>query len=311
MVGIVISTRPAANDESQAWLEDWRARLHAWYAQPDVTEAWVAAQVERQLAIRHAAQASATFALMADGVRVGMLAAAAGQQAGSRWGVISDVWIAPQFRGRGYGAGAIRAAEAWARGRGAAVMQAVTNPADPAHAALLARYPVRAHQMIRELASVPPLAAGLEGRAMSSAEFAKWRAEMVRGYAADITDSGSLPAAEAGASAAAQFDRLLPDGLATAGHTLLCLCAGGEVVATNWIGHHVGPGMSWVYGVEVHAGQRGRGYGRAAMVIGEQASVRAGDSHLGLNVFGHNAVAIGLYRGMGYRGYDDARSIDL
>jgi len=147
---------------------------------------------------------------------------------------------------------------------------------------------------------------------MTEEEFVGWRADAVRGYAAGIADSGMLPGAQAAQSAAgAQFDQLLPDGLDTADHSFLCLCAGGEVVATNWIGHHHGPGVSWVYGVEVAEQYRGKGYGRAAMIIGEQATVGAGDSHLALNVFGHNSVAISMYEGMGYQAYDHGRSIDL
>jgi len=61
----------------------------------------------------------------------------------------------------------------------------------------------------------------------------------------------------------------------------------------------------------VHEGYRGKGYGRAAMVIGERATLDAGDTHLALNVFGHNHIAISLYNGMGYRAYDAGRSVDL
>jgi GNAT superfamily N-acetyltransferase len=311
MVSSVIELRPATEGESAAWLDDWRARLHAWYSDPCVPAAWVTAQVERQLARRAAGQPSATFALVADSAEVGMLATGVVRQGGAWWGLISDVRIAPELRRRGYGAAAVRAAEGWAREHGATAMHAVTNPADPAHAALLARYPVRAHELIRELSVVSPLADGLEGRPMTPAEFAGWRSDAVRGYAADMADSGMLPPDDAAAAAAAQFDQLLPDGLATKDHSFLSLCADGEVVATNWIGHRYAPSTSWVYGVEVQEGFRGRGYGRAAMIIGEKATVAAGDTHLGLNVFGHNAPAIGLYQSMGYRGYDDARSIEL
>lgn len=307
----MIETRPATENQSRAWLDEWQARLRLWYSRPDVPAAWVTRQVERQQATHGAGQASGTFALLANGVRVGMLTACVVEQQGTRWGVIGDVWIAPEHRRRGHGAAAVRAAEHWARRHGATVLQAVTNPADPAHAALFARYPVRAHQMIRELADISPLADGLVGRLMTPAEFDEWRALSVRAYADDIANSGTLPADEAAAASAAQFDQLLPAGLATPGHSFLCLCAAGEVVATNWIGHQYAPGMSWVYGVEVREGRRGRGYGRAAMIIGEQATVEAGNTHLGLNVFGHNTVAIRLYQSMGYRGYDDARSIDL
>ena len=45
--------------------------------------------------------------------------------------------------------------------------------------------------------------------------------------------------------------------------------------------------------------------------MGEQAARAAGDTHLGLNVFRHNSIAIGLYRSMGYRGYNDLRSAEF
>ena len=146
---------------------------------------------------------------------------------------------------------------------------------------------------------------------MTDAEYANWRTATERGYAADITASGALSAEQAAAMAADQFAQLLPDGLRTVDQSFLCLCAGGEVVATNWIQHHRSPGVSWVYGVETYEQHRGKGYGRAAMVIGERATLAAGDTHLALNVFGHNSVAIGLYTSMGYRKYDEGRSADL
>jgi GNAT superfamily N-acetyltransferase len=307
----MIELRPATEDESAAWLDDWTARLRAWYTHPGMSSAWVSRQVDQQLAVREAGQPWGAFALTADGVPVGMVAAGVTGEAGSWWGILCDIWISAEFRRRGYGTAAVRAAEDWARGHGATAMLAITNPADPAHAALLARYPVRARHMIRDLAEVGGLAAGLEGRPMMAAEFAGWRADAVRGYAADMANSGTLPPDRAAAAAVVEFDELLPDGLATKDHSFLSLWADGEVVATNWISHHFAPGMSWVYGVEVHERFRGRGYGRAAMILGEAATVAAGDTHLGLNVFGHNDAAIGLYLSMGYRDYDDSRSVEL
>ena len=200
---------------------------------------------------------------------------------------------------------------AWATEHQARTIWVLTDPGDPVHAALFRGYPVRAHQMIKKVTGPFTLAAGLVGRAMTEAEFADWRTESERGYAADIADSGTLPPAEAAIAAEMQFNQLLPAGLRTENHSFLCLCAGGEVVATNWIGHRYGPGVSWVYGVETHAAHRGQGYGRAAMIVGEEATLAAGDTHLGLNVFGHNTVAIGLYESMGYRAYDHGRSIEV
>jgi GNAT superfamily N-acetyltransferase len=309
----VISTRVATEGETAAWQDDWQARLHAWYEQPGVPADWVSQQVERQMSLPHAAESSAVFALDDGDDHVGMLAVALTEQDGSPGVVISDIWIAPAHRRRGHGTAALRHAEAWATDRQARSVWVLTDPADPVHAAFFAGYPVRAHQMIKAVSGPGELelADGLEGRSMTDAEFADWRAESVAGFAADLTNSGTLSADDAETASAADFDRLLPDGLRTAQHSFLCLCANDEVVATNWIHHHRTPGVSWVYGVETHEGHRGKGYGRAAMVIGERATLAAGDGHLGLNVFGHNAVAISMYESMGYRAYDYGRSIEL
>ncbi len=45
---------------------------------------------------------------------------------------------------------------------------------------------------------------------------------------------------------------------------------------------------------------RGRGLGRAAMVLAEEAARSQGASELGLNVFGPNTVARRLYESLGY-----------
>jgi GNAT superfamily N-acetyltransferase len=257
------------------------------------------------------ATTSAVFALESGDDYVGVLAVALTEQDGRAGVVIGDIWIPPAHRRRGHGTAALRHAESWAARQQARAVWALTNPADPVHAAFFSGYPVRARQMIKEIRAPESIAAGLEGRPMTDAEFADWRAETVQGYAADISDSGTMSAGDAMTASIAEVDRLLPDGLRTERHSFLCLIAGDEVVATNWIYHHRSPGVSWVYGVETHEGHRGKGYGRAAMIIGEQATLAAGDTHLGLNVFGHNAVAISMYESMGYRAYDHGRSIEI
>ena len=307
----MIETRVATDREMQAWRSDWRARLSSWYTQPDVPADWASAQAERRIAGFEAAPESVLQTLTDDDDLIGLLALSAVEQDGQSSAIVADIWVAPEHRRRGYGRLALGTAEEWARSRRARSIWLVTDPAQPSETALFAAYPLRALQMIKELSGPDVLADGLKGRPMTDAEYADWRAAAVRGYAADIAASGSMPSEEAAVAAAEQTDQLLPDGLSTANHTFLCLCADGEAVATNWIGHHYGPGVSWVYGVEVHDGHRGKGYGRAAMIIGEQAALDAGDTHLALNVFGQNHVAISLYNAMGYRAYDAGRSLAL
>ncbi len=307
----MIEMRAATELESATWQADWRHRLESWYGGLDVTADWASQQIERRTAGHLGAAVASTFAVTSGGAVVGMLATSVVQQGGQPVAAVTDVWVAEPHRRRGYASAALRWAQSWAQSQGAASVWAVTDPAQPAHAALFAGYPLRAQVMIKRLGDLGPLPDGLKGRPMAEDEFAAWRADAVRGYAANIAGSGVLPAADAAIQAAAEFDQLLPDGLTTVNHTFLCLLSGTEKVATNWICHHRAPGCSWVYGVEVSEPHRGKGYGRAAMVIGEQATLQAGDTHLALNVFGHNAVAISLYDRMGYQAFDQARSIDL
>jgi GNAT superfamily N-acetyltransferase len=307
----VIEVREATGPESAPWRADWRARLQAWYGTGDVPAEWAGQQVDSRLASHAAAARGGTFALTERGTAVGMLALSAAEQGGLTAALVSDVWIGEQYRGKGRGTEAIRWAESWAQSQGATAIWVSTDPAQPSQAGLFRNYPVRAHQMIKKLTDRGELASGLQSRPMSEAEFVGWRTALVRGYAADIASSGSVPDAQAAAQAVAETDELLLDGLRTANHSFLCLCADGEVVATNWLCHHRGPGVSWVYGVEVSKSHRGKGFGRAAMIIGERATLDAGDSHLALNVFGHNDVAIGLYHSMRYRAYELDRSISL
>ena len=314
----MIEVREATGPEADRWQEDWRRRLEAALGGHDVLPDWVGHQVQRRVAdYLDAAQRSA-YAVTAGRQTVGILALVPAPEGGPPQATIADLWIAPPHRRRGYGSAALQWAESQARhqagseaGAQAGSLWVRTDPADPAQVALFRRYPVRSQVMIKRLPGPDSLPDGVEARPMTETRFAAFRAEMIRGYAADIASSGTLPAADAAARAAAETDETLPDGLNTANHTFLCLHAGAEEVAINWLCHHREPGASWVYGVEVGERHRGQGYGRAAMIAGEQATLAAGDTHLSLNVFGSNAVATRLYERMGYQAVDQSRSIDL
>ena len=60
-------------------------------------------------------------------------------------------------------------------------------------------------------------------------------------------------------------------------------------------------GRAYVYDVEVDEAHRGRGHGRALMLLAERSALAAGRPLLGLHVFAGNTPAIGLYESLGYR----------
>jgi ribosomal protein S18 acetylase RimI-like enzyme len=145
---------------------------------------------------------------------------------------------------------------------------------------------------------------------MTDDEFVTYRDRLVREYAQEHVLAGNWTAEEAEAKSAAQVDELLPEGLATPG-TLLRIA---ETAAGDGAGRRVGllwlalhqlpdgtPGQAWIYDIEVDADQRGQGYGRALLAEAEEELRRHGAPAVGLNVFGRNEVALGLYASSGYQ----------
>ena len=141
-------------------------------------------------------------------------------------------------------------------------------------------------------------------RPMTAPEWTAWAGQIDRGYVEQMVDMGGMARHDAEAKAAADWPKLLPDGPLTAGHSYFVAEAGGRRVATLWLGQRDdeldGP-LVWVYDVEVDADVRGRGHGRAVMLLAEDEVRRSGFSRIGLNVFARNVAAIALYTSLGYR----------
>jgi ribosomal protein S18 acetylase RimI-like enzyme len=104
------------------------------------------------------------------------------------------------------------------------------------------------------------------------------------------------------AYAEAQLAVLLPDGMSTPGHHFWTVLSGAEDVGSLWVRVRVLPHETeaYVYEVEVVPAARGQGLGRATMLAAEEQARARGADVLRLNVFGHNAAAIGLYESLGY-----------
>ncbi|PRY46470.1 GNAT family N-acetyltransferase [Umezawaea tangerina] len=77
---------------------------------------------------------------------------------------------------------------------------------------------------------------------------------------------------------------------------------GTERVGALWIGPSArgGAGVEWVHYVEVVPEARGRGLGKAAMLLAQQDARAHGATELGLNVFGDNSAALAVYRSTGF-----------
>lgn len=135
-------------------------------------------------------------------------------------------------------------------------------------------------------------------RPITDAEFANWRDHAAASFAAGIGPAQGMNPAEALDFAYRETDRLLPAGHATENHLIWLAYAGAEPVGSLWI--NIRPRGAYIYGIEVGAEQRGKGYGRATMLACEEECRRLGYSRVDLNVFGDNSTAISLYESLGY-----------
>jgi ribosomal protein S18 acetylase RimI-like enzyme len=135
-------------------------------------------------------------------------------------------------------------------------------------------------------------------RPITETDFPRWRDRVAESFAAGIGPARGLNPDEALKLAHEETDRLVPDGSATENQLIWIAWADEEPVGSLWISTK--PRVPFIYGIEVAAEQRGKGYGRAIMLVGEEECRRLGYSQLDLNVFGDNSIAIGLYESLGY-----------
>ena len=144
-------------------------------------------------------------------------------------------------------------------------------------------------------------------RPMASQEMVSWMADHQRDYAASRVASGE-PTLIAEANAVTSTARLFPGGAPAEGHDVFVLTEtedgsgdSGVAVGSLWIGPHPERADAmWARSIVVDLEYRGRGIGRAAMQLAEGEARRRGATEIGLNVFGFNEVAIGLYNSLGY-----------
>jgi ribosomal protein S18 acetylase RimI-like enzyme len=97
---------------------------------------------------------------------------------------------------------------------------------------------------------------------------------------------------------------LLPQGVATPGHSFMRLRPVGadEDVGMLWWAEVASGGMTgaYVYGVEIEEHARRRGFGRAAFDELERVARARGLRFVSLHVFGHNHGARRLYETLGF-----------
>ena len=143
----------------------------------------------------------------------------------------------------------------------------------------------------------------LELRPMREDEYAAWLPLMRDEYARAMIEEGGFAPEGAHDKAAADVERLFPGGRPSAEQLVFVVEAEGEPVGELWLAERedpLQPSSLFVYDLHVREAFRGRGYGKAAMLLAEEEARRRGIDRIALNVFGRNDVARRLYRSLGY-----------
>jgi ribosomal protein S18 acetylase RimI-like enzyme len=220
---------------------------------------------------------------------------------------VYDVEVVPDARGRGLGRATMLAAEELARGLDATVIRlnvfGHNLPAIRLYESL--GYTVVGATMTARVDDLPDAVGRgprVELRDMTEREYAVFRPRLEADYGANIAAAGAMPEADARRKAAADLDRLLPQGLRTPGHLVWTAFDGTDPVGHLWLQLQPRSDGLHAFGFDfaVREDLRRRGYGRAVAVAAGRACRERGVRSVGLSVFGFNAAARGLYAQLGF-----------
>lgn len=137
---------------------------------------------------------------------------------------------------------------------------------------------------------------------MTQPEFEAFLTRVIPEYAADNVRAGYWAEAEALERSREEFAKLLPKGLQSPEHYLYTVYADDAPVGAIWLKANPDrPTKSgFIFELYIDESQRGKGFGKQAMLLIEEQARELGLQSLGLHVFAVNAVARKLYETVGY-----------
>jgi RimJ/RimL family protein N-acetyltransferase len=138
---------------------------------------------------------------------------------------------------------------------------------------------------------------------LSQADYENWIVTTIDEYAGEKVRAGNWPANDALRRARAEFQRLLPNGLATPNNYLLAIVdpASGTRVGMLWLAiQDRDTGRAFIYDFRIDEPYRRRGYGLQALRALDDLARDLDIRQIGLHVFGHNLAARSLYEKAGY-----------
>lgn len=142
----------------------------------------------------------------------------------------------------------------------------------------------------------------IEFRKLSRDEFSRYRKVRFEDYAQDVARNYNRPIDEVRVEVKKQVKQILNHGLSTRDNFLYNVLERktGEAVGLVWFKVDEAKKSAFLYDILIHETYRGKGYGKKTLRLLETKLRRMGITQLGLHVFGHNQVAIKLYKTQGF-----------
>jgi ribosomal protein S18 acetylase RimI-like enzyme len=137
---------------------------------------------------------------------------------------------------------------------------------------------------------------------MTENEFEAYLEKTVPEYAADKMRAGDWPEEEALELSRKSYQMLLAQGVKTEHNYLfrIQIEETGEKIGTLWMKHEAPRPHGFIFDIVLDEGQRGKGYGKQAMLALEEFAKGLELETIGLHVFAHNPAATHLYERLGY-----------
>ncbi len=132
-------------------------------------------------------------------------------------------------------------------------------------------------------------------------DFQAYLEPAIREYAAEKLRAGNYAESEALERSRQEYEKLLPQGVATPDHYLYTAVEDSIPAKVGMIWFHLfRPGEAFIYELRIYDAYQGKGYGKQTMLAAEQKARELGVHKLSLHVFGHNTIARALYERLGY-----------
>lgn len=137
---------------------------------------------------------------------------------------------------------------------------------------------------------------------MTESEFEAYLEKAVPEYAADKARAGDWSEPEALERSRESYQHLLPQGIKTENNYLfrIRLEESAEDIGMIWMKHEAHRPHGFILDISLDEAQRGKGYGKQALLALEEFAKELGIQTLALHVFAYNTAAMHLYKGLGY-----------